>query len=502
MKTKILTGLFMGLYFVAAHADESKIYETKITATPIVFSSTENGTKIFAGTKGFNVVSLSDGKMLVDKTYKEVGTSISKASDAIATSKHLIVCDDKTVSCIDLLGGAKLWEKSSFTELSASDKGALVVCNDYVLVSDKKGKDNYTLTCLKIADGTMVWSIENQKNKVLTKNIYFIPGSLHIGIFTQKDKKTNQVHLINIESGKISSTTDIEGDPVFALSDEENGNLYLHNLVSDKMSFVTTFNLKQGNFLWKTKAANKSTHTPMTMNTSVITYYANMEAFENKVMLVTEGIEVFDASTGKSLYNIPFVPYYEWGVGHYINGIFKPVITPNGILIADRTSGDMFIKMYDKNSGQQLWSTEKLKKKDCAPTAIITGENVIVQFGGLNYFEVINNGGIGKLLDPFELISFDLKTGKSNWTLESKQDFYYIDNSNENIMVVGKSKLQIINPQDGKEIKSDKNPFGENYFMTTFTLNSTHKIQKDVEFDFSSRTLLRFESNKLTKYSF
>jgi outer membrane protein assembly factor BamB len=493
MKTKTLL-LLMGLYFVAVQAGENKLFETKITATPVIVSGAENETMIFAGTKNFNVVDLSNGKMLLDKTYKETGITVSKANDACFTSKQLIVCDNKTVSCIDITSGTKLWENSSFVGLSANDNGSLLICDTYVLVSDKKGS---SLTCLKIADGTTVWN-----NKVPAKNIYFISGSQYIGVFTPKDKKVNQVYVIDIETGKISNATDIEGDPVAELLDKENGNLYLHNLVSEKVSYVTAFNLKQGNYLWKTKAANKSSHTPMTMNTSVITYYASMEAFDNKILLTTEGIEVFDAATGESLYNIPFVPYYKWGAGHYINGIFKPVITPNGILIADRTSGDMYIKMYDKNTGQQLWSTDKLKKKDCAPTAFVTGESAVIQFGGLNYFEVINNGDIGKLLDPFEVVSFDLKTGKTNWTVESKQDFYYIDKSNENIMIAGKNKLQILNPQNGTEIKSDKNPFGEDYFMTTFTLNSTHKIQKDVMFDFSSRTLLRFESNKLSKYSF
>ncbi len=345
-----------------------------------------------------------------------------------------------------------------------------------------------------------MWTVENLKNKFNPENIRTISGNSFAALVSKG--KTNQLNVVNLETGKIAYTSELEGDAVYALSDEETGNIFIHHRVSESVSYVTAVGLKQGNFLWKTKAANKSPNTPQTMNTNVINYYASMDAFDDKVLLKTEGVEVFDCKTGKSLYNIPFVPYYKWGVGHYVNGIFDPIVTSAGILLADRTSGDMFIKMYDKNTGKLLWTSEKLKGKDCAPTAIVSGNSVAIQFGGLNYFEVVNNGAIGKLLDPFNVTSFDLQTGKTNWTLNSKKNFYYITESNENIIIVCKGDFQTIDPQSGKILKTDDNPFGEDYFMTTFTLNSTHKVQKDVSFDFSSRTLFKSEGNKLMKFSF
>lgn len=489
--------------FIAAKAEVSKVFEAKISATPVLGYETNGETAIYAGSKNFNVVQLTDGKILLEKSYKDAGLSITKGTDAYvsAAMDKLVVCSSSSVGCIDMKTGNKLWETPSFVELDNNQ--ALMICDDFVLVADKKAKENYVLSCLSMNDGKVIWSIENEKEKIRIENIYFVPSYPSFGIFTPKNKeKANQFRVVNLNSGKVTASMEMEGQPVYTFMDKSSGNIYLHNRVSEATSFLTAISLKDQKFLWKSKSSNKSPQTPMEMNTNTISYYATIQAFDDKVMLKTEGIEVFEASSGKALYNIPFVPYHEWGVGHYVNGIFEPVVTSNGILIADRTQGEIAIKMMDKNTGKAIWSTEKLEKKKCAPVAVVSGQSCVVQFGGLNYFEVINNGGIGKLLDPFCVTSFDLQTGKVMWNIDSKKDFYYISPSNDNIMIVGTKDLQSVNAQSGAIEKTDKNPFGEDYFMTKFTLGSVHKIQKNVAFNFSTRDVYKFEEGKLIKSTF
>lgn len=499
---KILFSLLAFCFFASGYSQE-KIYEAKVNTGLTVGFGANTEYSVFAGSKNFNVVQISDGKLLLDKTYKDAGSSVAKGLDAFVNgpADKMVVCDAKTVSCIDTKSGSKLWEVKSFTEL-ADGSAALLICDNYVLVSDKAGKDNYTLTCLSLNDGKSMWSISGEKGKIYIDNIYFIPSVNTAGIYTSRKGEKNTLRLVNLETGKVESAIELEGSPVASLTDDATGMLYIHNRVSETASYVTAVNLKDCKMVWKTKASNKSPQTPQTMNTNVITYYADLQAFDDKVLLMTEGIEVYNAGTGKALYNIPYVPYYKWGVGHYTNGIFNPVVTPAGILIADKSSGDLYIKMMDKNTGKQIWSTEKLKDMDCAPVAVVSGNNAAIQFGGLNYFEVMNNSGIGKLLKPFVVTSYDLNTGKQAWTVESKKDFYYISPSGSNVMIVGTKDFQVLDAASGATVQTDKNPFKEDYFMTKFAINSTHKLQKNVDFDFTARRAVLFEDGKISAYKF
>ncbi len=481
-----------------------KVYETKLTTGSHIGFGLNKEFAVYAGSKNLNVVQLSDGKMILDKAYKDLGSTVVKGSDAYSNESlsKIVICNANTVSCLDIKTGKLLWENKSFGALDNEDK-ALIINDDYVLVSDNKGKENNTLTCLSLSEGKILWTLDQEKERIKIENLYLISSGKYFGVYNKRKKeKTNLFRILSVETGKVLLTNEMEGTPIYNLMDIETANVFIHHRVSEEVSYISAFNFKEGKFLWKVKSANKSPQTPMYMNTNKINYYATIQTFENKVMLKTEGIEVFEIGSGKLLYNIPFVPYYSWGVGHYTNGIFEPIVTSNGILIADRTQGDLCIKMMDKNSGKQIWSTEKLKKKNCAPVAVITGKSVAIQFGGLNYFEVMNNTGIGKLLDPFCVTSFDLETGKVLWNVESKKDFYYIAKANNNVMIVGTKEFQTVDAQTGAIVKADKNGFGEDYFMTTFGLSSTHKFQKNASFDFSTKTVLLFEDNRLTKTAF
>lgn len=497
-KTILLSALLFLIIF--SSSAQEKVYETKISAYPTTGYAANDEIAVYAGSKNFNIIQLASGKMVLDKTYKDAGVSVSKVADAFVDDglNMLVLCDATTVSCIDTKNGTKVWEAKGFTELD-NGSSSLLIAGSCVLVSDRKGKENFSLTCLGLADGKELWSLTGEKNRIDNRNLYYIPGFAGLGVFTEK---TSQFRILEPGTGKIIATLSIEGTPVYSFMDKSSGNIFMHNRVSEENSFVSAISLKSGKLLWKTKSANKSPQTPMTMNTDVIEYYAKVNAYDDKVLLISEGIEAFDAASGKLLFNVPFVPYYKWGVGHYTNGIFEPVITPAGILLADRTSDEMYIRMIDKNTGRQIWSSDKLEDMESAPVAVITGDNAAIQFGGLNYFEVMNNTGIGKLLKPFTIMSFNLNTGKAAWTVESKKDFYYISQSNGSVLVVGTKELQTLDPGTGAVVKTEKNPFNESYFMTKFDLSSTHKLQKNVDFDFEARKFMLFEDGKLSLSTF
>ena len=232
------------------------------------------------------------------------------------------------------------------------------------------------------------------------------------------------------------------------------------------------------------------------MNTDVIRYYAAIKSFGDKVLLITEGIEAFDIATGKAAYNLPFVPYYKWGVGHYIDAIFSPVVTDKGILLADATQGDIFIKYFDGETGKQLWSSEKMKKKNVSPIAYVANGQAVVQFGGTCVFEVVNNSEIGKFLDPYEVAAFDLKTGKVSWTMEFKNAIYTTEMVNGNILVVDKKDMKTIDMKTGSLLKTEDDPFDDSYFRTKVGLSVT-KFQKGAEINFEKRLVFRGKDDKL-----
>lgn len=490
----IVAGLIMGF---TANAQLKKVFETKIETDPIFSMSMAGQNLIHAGSKIFEVIELTNGKALISKTYKEAGASFEKAfSTRINDAEELLIaCDDqKTVSCFDLKSGIKLWENQSFTDLG-SDKyiSPLIISRDFVLVSDKKAKDNYTLTYLDCKTGKQKWTVEKQTEKAGTIDVILSASLISTTNYSKKTDITSMI-FYNIETGKIEITSEMEGAPIFELLFEDY--LFVHHRISDKKSFLTAFDLKNKKVMWKSGATNISPNLPMVMNTNTIRYYATIKAFEGKVLLISEGVEAFDIATGKSVYNIPFVPYYKWGVGHYTDAIFQPLVTDKGILLADATQGDIFIKYYDRNNGKLLWSSEKQKNKNASPNAFVLDNKAIIQFGGPCVFEVMNRSDIGKFLDPYALTAFDLQTGKVLWNIDSKNDFYTTLPVQDNFMIVGKKDLQTVDLNTGSILKSEKDPFDDSYFLTHVGLETT-KYQKASIIDFEKRVVFRAKDNKL-----
>lgn len=492
----ILVAGFMSVF--TANAQLKKIAEFKLDAMPPLAITNDGNNYMQAGTKVFEVIDVAGNKIKLNKSYKEAGAGFEKAFDASFddSDQVLIVCDDaKTVSCIDLATGKQLWENKGFIELGSDKSASSLDCSgNVVIVTDKKAKDNYTLTCLDLKTGKQTWAVENLPAKINTNDIEVSAGMVCTRIYMKKEDKT-YFKFYNIASGKADISAVLEGSSIASLELEDKY-MFIHHRVSEKKSFLTAFDLVNKKQMWTSPAANLSPNLPMVMNTNVIRYYATIKSFGGKVLLITEGIEAFDIATGKAVYNLPFVPYYKWGVGHYIDAIFSPVITEKGILLADATQGDIFIRYYDGETGKQLWSSEKQKKKNVSPMAYVVDGQAVIQFGGTCVFEVMNNSEIGKFLDPYEVTAFDLKTGRINWTMEIKNAIYTTELVKGNIMVVDKKELKTIDLKTGSILKTEDDPFDDSYFRTKVGLSVT-KFQKGADIDFERRMVFRGKDDKL-----
>ena len=481
-----------------ANAQLKKVAEFKLDAMPPLAITNDGNYYLQAGTKCFEAIDVSGNKVKLNKTYKEAGAAFEKAFDASFddSGQMLIVCDDETtVSCIDLTNGKQLWENKSFTALGSEKSASSLDCADnVVIVTDKKAKDNYTLTCLDLKTGKQTWTVENLPSKINANDIEISAGMVCTSIYQKKEDKS-YIKFYNLNTGKVDVSAVLEGSSIASLELEDE-HMFIHHRVSEKKSFLTAFDLVNKKQMWTSPAANLSPNLPMVMNTDVIRYYAAIKSFGDKVLLITEGIEAFDIATGKAAYNLPFVPYYKWGVGHYIDAIFSPVVTDKGILLADATQGDIFIKYFDGETGKQLWSSEKMKKKNVSPIAYVANGQAVVQFGGTCVFEVVNNSEIGKFLDPYEVTAFDLKTGKVSWTMEFKNAIYTTEMVNGNILVVDKKDMKTIDMKTGSLLKTEDDPFDDSYFRTKVGLSVT-KFQKGAEINFEKRLVFRGKDDKL-----
>lgn len=503
MRNLNLLFAFILLFAFSANAQLKKIYETKMEAHPAMAVAADGSDFIEAGEKQFDVIELSTGKVQYAKTYKEAGASFDKIFDVCIseTEDFLFACDDKkTVTCFDTHSGIKVWENKSFVDLgSEKSANSLISGEGVVIVSDKLAKDNYSLTCLDSKTGNQHWTIANEPEIISTSNVFIHGDFVRTKSYFKKNDKT-KFKFYDIQSGKLEITAEFDGSGIVALTADEEYT-FIHHRVSEKKSFLSAIDLKSKKVIWTSSSANNSPNLPMVLNTDEIRNYAKIDGFEGKVLLITEGIEAFDITTGKSVYNIPFVPYYKWGVGHYIDAIFQPQLTENGILLADATDGDIYIKYYDRNNGKLLWSSEKQKNINVSPKAQIIDNRAVIQFGGVCVFEVLNRSEIGKFLDPYKVTAFDLKTGKVDWNIDSKKGIFTIENVKGNIMIVGEKDLQTIDSKSGAVLKTENNPLDNSYFMTHVGLSKT-KFQKDVSIDFDNRIVIRSKDDKLIKSQF
>ncbi|HMU13715.1 MAG: PQQ-binding-like beta-propeller repeat protein [Bacteroidetes bacterium] len=155
----------------------------------------------------------------------------------------------------------------------------------------------------------------------------------------------------------------------------------------------------------------------------------NVLTAHGKVLVVYEGITCLDLATGKVLWNTTF-DYTTTSVGlkakQEIGRAAMPLVTADGVYIADLSKGQRNMKKLDSNTGAVLWSADKLDGDDIVSELLIAGGNLIARFGGVVRHEMFvpnPNGGVGdgtyKVEYEFEgrtgLRAYNATTGQAVW---------------------------------------------------------------------------------------
>ncbi len=211
---------------------------------------------------------------------------------------------------------------------------------------------------------------------------------------------------------------------------------YKRKLLRAAIGKTTVINItasKGGTQLWSSELKVKIVST-LVSDEDMIDFFVS----QNKVFVVYEGISVLDLSTGKLLWTSDF-NNSEVSVGlkarQELNIADMPLVTDDGVYIADLTSETFGIKKCDLETGNVLWKSPKYSSSDVIPYITIQGGVVLAKFGGIiNVQSVITNPNNGaetyktefKMRGKAGIKAFDSKTGKVLWDekkLGDKIDF-------------------------------------------------------------------------------
>lgn len=499
--------LFLGLLilgFFSQVVSQNNSYDTKFTTTNTkAFGYINNNTNlVVAGDANYNIIQFSDGKLLADKTYSSTGFSAEKADivNYCQASSMLIIGNTKTntIAAVEALTGEKKWELSTFVNLRSAK---LNIFDGYLLISEQKDKKNNTLTCYKVSSGTKLWTIENEPT--LISSIIYIPEEKIIYIPSNTDyayrNKVQSLRFINIEKGNIEFSVDVTGWIAATMYEKNEKMLFVHNLVQETNSSVSCISIKDKKIKWTTKATNKTPQTPILAHD----FYSSFRFYNNTVLLVTEGIEVFDMNSGTQKYNIAYRPFVPSGPGHYTDGVFEPFIMNNYLIIADVLKGDISIKSIDINTGQTYWATEPEKGKVLAPIAHFNAQtnSVIIQYGGVCNFVSQSNAGTTTLKTPCSVASFDINSGKKKWSIEFKKGVFDSGINNDKLIVFSGNEIQTIDLLNGTVINTAISEFDEKLFVTKSAwVKSTNNSGK--AFDFQNRLFIKISNYGIKQISF
>jgi outer membrane protein assembly factor BamB len=138
----------------------------------------------------------------------------------------------------------------------------------------------------------------------------------------------------------------------------------------------------------------------------------------------------------------------------------KPLVIGQSIIVADLTKGNKTIKKIDLNTGNVIWTSEKLSSGDGVPVIHVNNNQLICQVGGIierqEYLAGMgaNSSSVCKafayLTDDNDLLVLDIETGKTIWNAEKhfkqyKDKFKHLALSklvnNELVVVTDKNAL-------------------------------------------------------------
>lgn len=350
MKTPIiLATALLTTTWCMAQDDMSTVWTTKLD-----FRITHSGTDpnpgddnvgYGASDKEMAVYRNKDGSILWTKPFKEMAPRLKKIDELIPfwESNTVFLFDHRggsdVICCIDLMSGATLWTSEKYSNLE-EDNVIYIKEKDLFAISTKDA-----MTMIKARTGEELWS-----TKVFTGSV-----------------------------GKYI----IDGDDMVCVNFVGPG---LAALFSGFKNQIVRLDLNTGTIKWQNSYIGRAERKVVTRK---FVYDLKLEG--GKVMLMLNGIQVYDYMTGAQQWTAAFdftpegvcgAPAHAKKFGVY-GAVADPVVDGNDIYVLDCSNRrNQYLKKYDRLTGKLLWTSPEIQDAKCIPGMFVADGKVVLQVGG------------------------------------------------------------------------------------------------------------------------
>lgn len=414
MKKKLIYSLVVGAISTSMIAQEEM--STAWTMNPthkIVWKGNgeQKGMIYTASEKEITVYDPASGKLLWNKDFKTMAPKFKKVDEIIP------MWDANAFFIFNRRGG--------LGNLGFGIK--LDVAGDMLVVADMK-------------TGEALWTSEEFED-LTDENVIYVPETETFMISTKK-----ALHCIKAKTGqKLWETSKFSGVVGDYLVDTGEGTITMLNykptslgaLFSLFKNQITKVNLKNGDVVWDQTyrgVFEKKVYTDEPL--------ARIVKEGNKVFLTLNGLQVFEYSTGKTIWsaaydetpNIVSKPSnaVKWGV---YGGVADPIVVGDFVYVLDmQNKRKQFVKKYELESGKLIWTSPEIKDARAIPNMYEVNGVIVLQVGGTvetqGYFRQVDRNTDGSTtirtwyekeyveVKPFNVQGFDANSGKQLWESE------------------------------------------------------------------------------------
>ncbi len=304
---------------------------------------------------------------------------------------HGYTADDKQITVYDTRTGQTIWT-SKFKELVPKLKKVDDLIpfweSDAIFLFDRRmGKDQ--LAVVNMADGKLLWNSEIYQD-LSSDNIVYVP-EMDAFVIALKDKLV----FVKAKTGEeVWSTTKFKG-VVGQYVRTGDGTMVMVNFMPGELAAlfsgfknqIVRIDLSNGNILWENTYVGRAERKVITGK-----FLYDLEINGDKVFLRMNGIQAYDLNTGKNLYSAAFDYTPDGVVGRPLNarrfGVYGAVADPltvgDDLYVLDMSNRrNQYLKKYNKQSGQLLWTSPEIKGGAKAiPAMYVVGDRVLLQIGG------------------------------------------------------------------------------------------------------------------------
>ncbi|HLO91902.1 MAG: PQQ-binding-like beta-propeller repeat protein [Chloroflexota bacterium] len=375
---------------------------------------------------------------------------------------------DKEVTFFENATGKVVWSKK-FSELAPNLKSIDELIpfweSDLLFLFERKiGKDQ--IACIDMSDGKLMWTTSKYQD-VSEYNVIYIPEAEGFAISLKKElvfikaKTGEELWSTAKFSGVVGKYVYTNDNHIVAVNFKPS---ILGALFSGFKNQIAKIDMKNGDIVWEATYIGLAERKVLTKE-----FLFDLDVEDNKVILTLNGIQVYDYSTGKSLWNAAFefapdgvvrapLDATVWGV---YGGIAEPLRVGDDLYVLDMSNRrSQYVKKYDFKTGKLLWTSPEIKEAKAIPGMYVMGDKVVLQIGG-----VVETQGILRKSDgsriyrikmenvrPYGVQAFSANDGKLVWESERfRKGITNMIDGGKNVIVSSGKALYSLDINSGKE---------------------------------------------------